>query len=296
MYNIVLLGPTGVGKSSLLNMLAGNQDAFKVGDRAYSETQSTIYKEFKLMGKQDGIKLRLVDTQGLSDTGDDTKDMQHIKNMVERIRELETIDLFLLCFDGTNPRFSCYVQTTISLFANIFQDFLKHTVLVFNKWISPNWVDKFSLKNQYQELVRNHFNFSNIPCFFIDSFFNLKMLRDNDDGTQTERYLHYSIQERTQTEIDDLITHLTLKSNKCNVKKIIPRNTISYQREQEIMESLYQIQSERESRGRELERIIIENENLHAEINRQAQIHMHNIQNQIYNQQRSSSPPNCCIS
>ena len=88
-YNIVVLGNTGVGKSSLLNMLAGNQNAFIVGDEGNSQTQLTSYDVYKFLGKQDGIKLRLVDTQGLSDTGGDKKDMQHIKNMVERIRELE---------------------------------------------------------------------------------------------------------------------------------------------------------------------------------------------------------------
>jgi predicted GTPase len=296
MYNIVVLGNTGVGKSSLLNMLAGSQGAFIVGDRAYSETQLTIYKEFRLMGKPDSIRVRLVDTQGLSDSGGDTKDMQHIKNMVEKIRELDTIDLFLLCLDGTSPRFSFFVQTTISLFADIFPDFLKHTVLVFNKWISPKLTDKLILKNEYQELVRSHFSFSNIPCFFIDSFFNLKMLRDNEDGTQTERYLHYSIQERTQTEINALINHLTLKSNKCNVKKIIPQYTVTYQKEQEILAKLQQIKVEKENRKREEERIRIEDEQRQAEINRQAQIDMQNIQNQIDNQRRSSSPPFCCVS
>ena len=39
-FNVVVLGNTGVGKSSLLNMLAG-ADAFKVGDGAISETSLT---------------------------------------------------------------------------------------------------------------------------------------------------------------------------------------------------------------------------------------------------------------
>jgi predicted GTPase len=127
-FNIEVLGNTGVGKSSLCNMLAYNQNAFKVGDEGTSqtqltsETQLTVYKEFKFMGKPDGIKLRLVDTQGLSDTGGDTKDMQHIKNMVERIRELETIDLFLLCLDGMNPRFTAY-KARFHFFQTYFRTF-----------------------------------------------------------------------------------------------------------------------------------------------------------------------------
>ena len=67
---------------------------------------------------------------------------------------------------------------------DIFPDFLKHTVvvipyrrvllltvLVFNKWTSPNWIDKYNLKNEYQELIKNHFSFLNIPCYtsLIDS-------------------------------------------------------------------------------------------------------------------------------
>jgi hypothetical protein len=145
-----------------------------VGERACSETQLTVYKEFKFMGKPDGIKLRLVDTQGLSDTGGDTKDMQHIKNMVERIRELETIDMFLLCLDGTNPRISDYVRSTITLFSDIFPDFLYHTVLIFNKWTSPDPSKSSKLRLEYQNVFKNDYQQSNIPCFFIDSFFILK--------------------------------------------------------------------------------------------------------------------------
>ncbi len=173
-YNIVVLGNTGVGKSSLLNMLAGSQGAFIVGDRAFSETQLTIYKEFRLMGKPDSIRVRLVDTQGLSDSGGDTKDMDHIKNMVARIRELETIDLFLLCLDGTNPRISDYVRSTIILFSDIFPDFLYHSVLVFNKWTSPDPKKLSRLRLEYQNVFKDDYEQSNIPCFFIDSFFNLK--------------------------------------------------------------------------------------------------------------------------
>ncbi len=224
-YNIVVLGNTGVGKSSLLNMLAGNQNAFIVGDEGNSQTQLTSYDVYKFLGKQDGIKLRLVDTQGLSDTGGDKKDMQHIKNMVERIRELETIDLFLLCLDGMNPRFTAYVQSTISLFSDIFPDFLHHTVLVFNKWNIPQQERKATLKTNYRDLINKNFNHPNIPCFFIDSFYNLKMLRDNDDGTQTERELHPNIQARTHAEVSALITFLVTKNTKCNVTKIEPKPT-----------------------------------------------------------------------
>ena len=136
-YNVVVLGNTGVGKSSLLNMFAGNETAFKVGHNALSETQFTTHEVYHLMGKEDYPKTRLVDTQGLSDTGGDKSDMSHIVDMVKQIKELKEIDLFLLCLDGSNPRLTQYVKSIIILFRDIFPDFLSHTVLVFNKWTSP---------------------------------------------------------------------------------------------------------------------------------------------------------------
>ena len=60
--------------------------------------------------------------------------MENIQNMVQRIRELEYIDLFIICFDGANPRFTAYAQSTLSLFSQMFgAKFLSHSVIVFNK-------------------------------------------------------------------------------------------------------------------------------------------------------------------
>ena len=64
-FNIVVLGNTGVGKSSLMNMFA-KADLFKVGHSAMSETQIAEAKECRLLGRNDGIRLRLIDTQGIA--------------------------------------------------------------------------------------------------------------------------------------------------------------------------------------------------------------------------------------
>ena len=61
-YNIVVLGNTGVGKSSLLNMLGGKDDAFEVGDNPESVTQYSNSKVLRFMGKESNIPLRLIDT------------------------------------------------------------------------------------------------------------------------------------------------------------------------------------------------------------------------------------------
>jgi hypothetical protein len=40
-------------------------------------------------------------------------------------------------------------------------------------------------KNEYQNMFKEKYNLANMPCYFIDSYYNLRMLRDNDDGSQS---------------------------------------------------------------------------------------------------------------
>ena len=55
-------------KSALLNMFANDSNAFKVDYTLESVTVKAEYKEYKWIGDQNGITVRLCDTQGLSDS------------------------------------------------------------------------------------------------------------------------------------------------------------------------------------------------------------------------------------
>ena len=272
-YNIVVLGNTGVGKSSLLNMLAGDDNAFQVGEGASSETQLASSRVHRLMAHPPpAIQLRLIDTQGLSDTGGNMQDMAHIKNMVDFIKREQYIDLFVICFDGPSPRFSSYAQSTVKLFSQIFPDFLEHAVLVFNKWQSPDPSRADSLRAEYQELFRVHYNRHGIPCYFIDSSFNRAMLRDNTDGSQSVRHLHPNIQAQTQGQVNALVAYLTGKQSQCDVRRIEPADTEQERLRREREEARVRLEQEVAENRRREEEARLAHEAQMAEQARQAEM------------------------
>ena len=211
-YNIVVLGDTGVGKSSLLNMFAGT-DAFEVGNRDESETPIISAKVFRMIGREfNSIQLRLIDTQSvLDDTAGDPG--EHIKKMIYNLKSLEHIDLFLICLDSRNLRFSAYLQSTISLFSQIFPDFLSHSALVFNKWTFTNAQHAVHLSEQYKAKFKNDYGLDSIRCFFIDSLY----IRNGNFGQERTHNNRIEL-FRPHFQVIDLVNYLTGKANACDMR------------------------------------------------------------------------------
>jgi predicted GTPase len=93
---ILCCGPTGVGKSTLLNGLVGeeNEDAFSVGHSLKHGTSQVICKQIE----KNGVQITIWDTPGLEGSDNDTEYLSDIKE------KCSDFDLFFYCIKCTETR------------------------------------------------------------------------------------------------------------------------------------------------------------------------------------------------
>ena len=103
-FKIVLLGPTGAGKSQLCNFIMKDKEnkTFKVSPSINSCTQKPqleFYTRNIEEYENKKIKLELIDTAGSSDSGDN--DEINFKLLIEKLREKKNVDFFFLVLNCT---------------------------------------------------------------------------------------------------------------------------------------------------------------------------------------------------
>ena len=132
-YNILLIGQTGSGKTSFLDLLgfmhAIEQDGgweaalekrkmlhsptLENSEEMESGTNASSYYKIKF-GE---VQLGIVDTPGFGDTRGLEKDKENVKNIVEKVNQVEYIHAICLIINGTEARMSPqlrYVASEIS--------------------------------------------------------------------------------------------------------------------------------------------------------------------------------------
>lgn len=193
--NLVVIGSTGTGKSSICNVLAGrdhnDKDFFPVSGAMESCTNKTTARRVNWRGGPD-LSFNLIDTPGLNDP-EPGKDSLNIAEMADELKKMLHVNVFLIVFNGSNPRFDHSLIAMIRIFQNMFgKEFVeKNTVFEFSNWAhdkksvkrrghdknETHWISE--LNKRLRELVGSQ---GNVPGVFIDSVY------DVEDDQEVEKF------------------------------------------------------------------------------------------------------------
>jgi GTPase SAR1 family protein len=110
--NVIVFGESGVGKSSVINMLMGEPVA-----AVSNEAAGCTYKSNKFRTTIDGREVMLYDTAGLDEAEAGTVSPERaIQNLRSLVKDLKTVNLLVYCIRGI--RFRTIVADNYNIFRN----------------------------------------------------------------------------------------------------------------------------------------------------------------------------------
>lgn len=192
---IVILGATGVGKSSLANVLLGrdkNYDGtghrngcFRVASGLDSITKDTCADIGYWMGdtSQGSPRFTVIDTPGFGD--ELVEEEKTIESLVQTLRdEIKHIHVFVIAFKQTDNRMTNALRSMIGLFEKMFGDgFWDNAILEATHWSHgeeaarrrndsiPPITEKF-WTDEFNRILRREYKLKrNLGSLFIDTFY-----------------------------------------------------------------------------------------------------------------------------
>ena len=129
---ILMLGATGVGKSTLSNFIAG--------DKIFQESckDSSCTKEVSIRAAKEGTKYEnviIIDTPGILDS--DGQDQENMEKITKKLKEIkgDGIKAILLLVNANDTRINDADKKSLCIYCKMFPiiDFFEHVALVFTK-------------------------------------------------------------------------------------------------------------------------------------------------------------------
>ena len=179
MYNVIVLGITGAGKSQLCNFLFEDIEncRYKVGNELYSCTYMKDIIEAEKQGKTilNG-KFNLIDSPG----GDDSKgkDLENLEELIKYLQKKGRIDCILLVLNYRN-KISNSIEEYLKKLSHLFtpSEFYNHLIIIFSNYPKEsNSKDKKKIEiyieqiNYYMKKIFEITDkFAKLPIYFVDT-------------------------------------------------------------------------------------------------------------------------------
>lgn len=214
MFNLILIGETGTGKSSFGNFALGIENGFEVSDDPESCTKDTIRKISQI-----DPEISIVDTPGLQDSKG--RDRIHYEKMLKIIKQMESLHFILIVLNFTCPRLTSSLKYMIKFLCNVFpKNFAHHIGIVFTHYdhdyqmkINKNKSDprekRKKLIKETMELISQTTNeelFLGPPVYYLDSYID-----DNNSKEELNRLIAFA---KTLKPIENIRENCDLKYKK----------------------------------------------------------------------------------
>ena len=235
--SILLFGETGVGKSSLGNLLLNDSNAFSISDKPESETKVTF-------GKYNQNKdIFIIDTPGIQDS--EGKDKEHLDQMIDYIKSLRDLKVILIvfnyCENEEKSELSKSNKTNLEIIKNIFKDvdIGKHIGIFFTHFYKSETDEKTKKekenfkKQEINKIINSSEN--DFPCFYgniiqgkepkmetkveilriikwAKSLKPIDAKQANEKATEKEKKIEKDVQHKVEMEGDYIIEYDLVKT------------------------------------------------------------------------------------
>ncbi|CAB4060512.1 unnamed protein product [Lepeophtheirus salmonis] len=195
---IVVLGATGVGKSSLANVILGRNNTYDGSGHMFgcfqvlglngggSVTKKTCPDKGHFMGDLKNPKFTIIDTPGFGNNLiEEEKTIESLVNVLKD--EIKFIHAFVICFKQQDNRMTASLRSMLSLLQKMFGDhFWDNAILEATHWnfhasneairqqnnppITKKW-----WKDTFNDILRGEFKINRpLRAVFIDTFYDPK--------------------------------------------------------------------------------------------------------------------------
>ena len=204
LYRIIVLGPTGAGKSQFCNF--AQRDLTNSVNLVSDSFDSCTWKPYSNFFRRNNINLELIDTPGSSDSSDN--DIKNLETLIDYLRERKEIDHIILCLKF-GERINKDTREYLNIFGKIFTsiEFFSHLSVCFTKYPLYPSEKEIKSKNKYildiNELLKGIFKIDkniqipNVKVYFFDTEIN------EYDNTYKEKF---------QDTLDIMLNQIILNS------------------------------------------------------------------------------------